>query len=167
VSPASCRDDIHVRARSIHARTGLSGTAGTPDPAAQADRRAAVESAIPVRAGRGGSAARAAYPGIDHTDSFAPAPKPDPSLIKAIANAHRFNDKLLHGRASRFADLAKSEKLHRSYFSQVLRLAYLAPDITAAILEGRQPEGLTATVLIEYPNLPLSWHEQRAALGFS
>jgi hypothetical protein len=103
---------------------------------------------------------------IDHTDPFAPAPKPDPSLIKAIAKAHHFNDKLLHSRASRFADLAKSEKLHRSYFSQVLRLAYLAPDIIAAILGGRQPEGLTATVLIEHPSLPLSWQEQRAALGF-
>ena len=40
-------------------------------------------------------------------------------------------------------------------------------DITAAILEGRQPEGLSATMLIEHPSLPLSWHEQRAALGFS
>jgi site-specific DNA recombinase len=50
--------------------------------------------------------------------------------------------------------------------SPFLRLAYLAPDITAAILEGRQPEWLTATVLIEHPDLPLSWPEQRAALGF-
>lgn len=69
-----------------------------------------------------------------------------------------------HG-SGKFADLAKSEKLHRSYFSQVLRLAYLAPDITTAILEGRQPEGLTATV-IEHAHLPLSWLEQRTALGF-
>jgi hypothetical protein len=30
---------------------------------------------------------------------------------------------------------AKNEELHRSYFSQVLRLAYLAPDITTAILD--------------------------------
>jgi hypothetical protein len=43
----------------------------------------------------------------------------------------------------------------------------LAPDITAAILDGRQPSGLTATMLIEHPHLPLSWQEQRAAPGFS
>jgi site-specific DNA recombinase len=96
-----------------------------------------------------------------------PAPKPEPSLIKALVNAHRFNEKLLHGGASKFAELAKSEKLHRSYYSQVLRLAYLAPDITAAILDGRQPPGLTATMLIEHPHLPLSWQVQRAALGFA
>ncbi len=71
------------------------------------------------------------------------------------------------GGARKFADLAKREKLHRSYYSQILRLAYLAPDITTAILEGRQPAGLTATMLIEHPRLPLSWQEQRAALGFA
>ena len=103
---------------------------------------------------------------IDHTDPFAPSARPDPSLIKAIVKAHRFNERLLRSGASKFADLAKSEKLHRSYYSQVLRLAYLAPDITTAILEGRQPCGVTATMLIEHPHLPLSWSEQRTALGF-
>jgi DNA invertase Pin-like site-specific DNA recombinase len=103
---------------------------------------------------------------IDHTDPFAPSVKPDQSLIKAIARAYRFNEQLTQGGTARFGDLAKSEKLHRSYYSQVLRLAYLAPDITTAILEGRQPPGLTATMLIEHPALPLSWQQQRTALGF-
>jgi hypothetical protein len=62
---------------------------------------------------------------IDHTDP--PPPKPDPSLIKAIVKAHRFNERLLCGEAGKFAELAKGEKLHRSYYSHVLRLAYLAP----------------------------------------
>jgi site-specific DNA recombinase len=118
----------------------------------------------PVRLRRAGKEVRMV---IDHIDPFAPTPKPDPSLIKAISRAHRFHDLLIKRNARRFADLAKSEKLHRSYFSQVLRLAYLAPDITAAILEGRQPEGLTATLLIGNPRLPLSWQEQRTALGFA
>jgi len=43
----------------------------------------------------------------------------------------------------------------------------LAPDITTAILEGGQPEGLTATMLIEHRRLPLSWQAQRTALGFA
>ena len=74
---------------------------------------------------------------------------------------------LVKHKAAKFADLAKDERLHRSYFSQVLRLAYLAPDITAAILDGRQPEGLTATTLVERSGLPLNWQEQRTALGFA
>ena len=104
---------------------------------------------------------------IDGSDPFAPSPKPDPSLIRAIVKAHRFNDRLVHGGVARFADLAKGEKLHRSYYSQILRLAYLAPDITTAILEGRQPPGLTATMLIEHPCLPSNWQQQRTALGFA
>jgi DNA invertase Pin-like site-specific DNA recombinase len=104
---------------------------------------------------------------IGHHDPFAPLAKPDPSLIKAVVRAHRYHTLLIKHGSGKFADLAKREKLHRSYFSQVLRLAYLAPDITNAILEGRQPEGLTATTLIEHPHLPLSWPEQRSALGFA
>jgi site-specific DNA recombinase len=103
---------------------------------------------------------------IDHPHPFALPSKPDPSLLKAIGRAHRFHDMLVNHETARFADLALNEKLHRSYLSQVLRLAYLAPDITVAILEGRQPRDLTATALIEHPRLPLNWQEQRAVLGF-
>jgi site-specific DNA recombinase len=103
---------------------------------------------------------------IGHSDPFAPPQNPDDSLIKAIGRAHHYHALLIKHGSGKFADLAKSEKLHRSYFSQVLRLAYLAPDITTAILEGRQPEDLTVTTLIERAHLPLSWLEQRSALGF-
>jgi site-specific DNA recombinase len=103
---------------------------------------------------------------IGDADPCAPALRRDPSLIEAIVKAHRFNEQLLYGGVSKFAELAKSEKLNRSYYSQVLCLAYLAPDITIAILDGRQPAGLTATMLVEHPHLPISWQEQRAALGF-
>jgi site-specific DNA recombinase len=74
---------------------------------------------------------------------------------------------LVKHQGGKFGDLAKREKLHRSYFSQLLRLAYLAPDITTAILDGHQPQGLTATQLIERGDLPMSWREQRRALGFA
>jgi len=65
----------------------------------------------------------------------------------------------VQGKVRKFGDLAQSEKLHRFYLTQLLRRAYLAPDITAAILDGKQPARLTATQLIEHPNLPLGWPE--------
>jgi hypothetical protein len=104
---------------------------------------------------------------IDNTGPFASPAKPDPSLIKAIGRAHHYHALLVKHGSGKFADLAKREKLHRSYFSQILRLAYLAPDITTAIIERRQLAGLTATTLIEHSDLPLSWAEQRSALGFA
>jgi hypothetical protein len=55
----------------------------------------------------------------------------------------------------------------RSYFTRVVRLSYLAPDITQAILEGRQPRDLTAEKLLQHSRLPLGWHDQRTVLGFA
>jgi hypothetical protein len=65
------------------------------------------------------------------------------------------------------AALAKREGVSPSYFTRLVRLSYLAPDITEAILDGRQPRDLTADKLLAHSRLPLDWHEQRAVLGFS
>ena len=53
-----------------------------------------------------------------------------------------------------------------SYFTRLVRLSYLAPDIAQAILDGRQPRDLTADKLLAHSRLPLAWHEQRTVLGF-
>jgi Resolvase, N terminal domain len=51
--------------------------------------------------------------------------------------------------------------------SRGVRLSYLAPDITQAILGGRQPRGLPVDKLLALSRLPLAWHEQRLVLGFA
>jgi site-specific DNA recombinase len=61
----------------------------------------------------------------------------------------------------------QQEGVSRSYFTRVARLTYLAPDITQAILGGRQPPDLTAKKLLAHSRLPLAWHEQRSLLGFA
>jgi site-specific DNA recombinase len=66
---------------------------------------------------------------IEGTDPLA-APNLDPALIKAMLRAHRFHHKLTQGTAGRFAELARGEAMNRTYFARLLRLAYLAPDIT-------------------------------------
>ena len=53
-----------------------------------------------------------------------------------------------------------------SYFTRVLRIAYLAPDIIEAIIARRQPPELTANKLVRVKNLPIDWAGQREALGF-
>jgi site-specific DNA recombinase len=47
------------------------------------------------------------------------------------------------------------------YERRLVRLAFLAPDLQAAILEGRQPAHLSLEQLIERP-IPIDWEEQRA-----
>ncbi|MEM1053023.1 MAG: hypothetical protein AAGI28_13115, partial [Pseudomonadota bacterium] len=47
----------------------------------------------------------------------------------------------------------------------ILRLAFLAPDIQRAILDGRLPHHLNLQALRKM-DIPLSWSAQRKALGF-
>jgi hypothetical protein len=51
------------------------------------------------------------------------------------------------------------------YERELLRLAFLAPDIQRDILEGRQPPTITLEKL-RHMDIPLCWTEQRRALGW-
>jgi site-specific DNA recombinase len=66
-----------------------------------------------------------------------------------------------------FTALAKRKGVSSSDFTRLVRLTYLAPDITQAILDGRQPRDLTAEKLLAHSRLPLAWDEQRKVLGFA
>jgi DNA invertase Pin-like site-specific DNA recombinase len=150
---------IHLRPRRLAALLDDRLTATNPD---RLDDEPTLSLSHPVHLRRAGKEVRMV---IDHTDPFVPPPKPDRALIRLVVRAHRFHELLVKHKGGKFGDLAKREKLHRSYFSELLRLAYLAPDITTAILDGHQPPGLTATQLIERSDLPMSWREQRRTLG--
>jgi hypothetical protein len=102
---------------------------------------------------------------IDGTDPFATA-KPNARLVKLLLRARRFNAALTQGEGIAFAALAQREGVSRSYFTRLVRLSYLAPGITQAILDGRQPRDLTPEKLLEHSRLPLAWHDQRIVLGF-
>jgi site-specific DNA recombinase len=118
---------------------------------------------VPVRLRRAGREIRMV---IDGADPFAAA-KPDARLIRLLLRARRFNATLAHSEGVPFAALAEREGVSRSYFTRLVRLSYLAPDITQAILDGRQPRDLTAAKLLDHSRLPLACHDQRTMLGFA
>jgi site-specific DNA recombinase len=62
--------------------------------------------------------------------------------------------------------LAKMSGRCRNRLANCLAVSSLAPDIVAAILQGRQPLGFSTTQLLQ-ADLPLSWQEQRVVLGFA
>jgi hypothetical protein len=95
------------------------------------------------------------------------APQQDPDLIALIADARRWASELLEGRASSIQQITEREGLRSGSVSRILPLAWLAPDISTAILEGRQPPHLTAKTLRALPELPLDWAEQQRILGFA
>jgi len=57
------------------------------------------------------------------------------------------------------AELAEAQGVSSDYFRVLLRVSYLAPDIVAAILEGRQPVQLNRQRLARATSLPISWHD--------
>lgn len=94
----------------------------------------------------------------EHTDQAAP----DPVLLKLIAQAHAAQRMVLGGSGE--PTVASYSKRH---LWQLIRISWLAPDITTAIVEGRHPVGLTGRRLLRASALPLDWVEQRKFLGFS
>lgn len=92
--------------------------------------------------------------------------KPDKQLIfllrsaraaQGLFDAHRELD--LSGLARRFGRAP-------GYFSRLIRLNYLAPDIIAAIADGTQPPGLDRKTLAS-AHIPLDWAVQRRMFGFA
>jgi hypothetical protein len=70
-------------------------------------------------------------------------------------------------RGSPCDDTAREERVTAAYVYTLLRLPWLAPDITTAIVIGRQPPQLNAKRLMRLTaHLPADWAEQRALLGF-
>jgi site-specific DNA recombinase len=94
------------------------------------------------------------------------ATQPDPSLVRVLVRARKCWARLLQSGEASLTETSRSEGISRSYLTRLARLAFLAPDIVCAILEGRQPTPLTAARLIRITQLPLAWSEQRKALGF-
>ena len=95
-------------------------------------------------------------------------------VVPAGAPTKRRNGRLvvLLGRAALareqlLAESASDDVLTDRELRRVARFAFLASDIVAAILEGRQPPSLVARQLARMPELPLNWAEQRRILGFA
>jgi site-specific DNA recombinase len=89
---------------------------------------------------------------------------PSPQLVQAIVCAHRWVRLLTDGTHKTVESLAQSVNVHPKIVRNGIRMAFLSPDITAAILEGHQPTTLS---LMDFKNeLALGWAKQRRALEF-
>ena len=106
---------------------------------------------------RGGRKVIVAPPG---SEAWAPPPKIDSVLVKALARAHRWRRLLEERRYGTLADLADTERISRSYVCRVLRLTLLAPDIVERILDGRPTAGLAKFL----KPFPVEWERQREQL---
>jgi site-specific DNA recombinase len=84
-------------------------------------------------------------------------------LLQSIVRAHAWMHSLREGTYESVEDLAEANCMHPKVVRQALRLAFLSPEVTSAILEGRQPAGLARAQIPKL--LPLPWAEHRRLLG--
>ena len=103
---------------------------------------------------RGGRKVIVAPPGCE---DWAPPPRIDNTLVKALARAHRWQRLLEGGEYATLAEMTDAERISRSYVSRVLRLTLLAPDIVERILDGRPTAGLPQLL----KPFPVEWERQR------
>ena len=115
---------------------------------------------ISVRLTRCGAGIRLIVPGESDGERTA---KPNAALIKAVARAHVWYERLLSGEATSLRAIAREHGVTPRYVRRILRCAFLAPDLVEAILQGRQPPELTLAGLCH--TLPLDWAEQRKEIG--
>jgi site-specific DNA recombinase len=91
----------------------------------------------------------------------------DAGLLRIIARAHDFQERLMQNSELTVTAIASQEQLTIGYLSRLLRLPSLAPDIVTAIINGKHPPQLSAKRLMRLAlKLPTDWAEQRKLLGF-
>jgi site-specific DNA recombinase len=96
---------------------------------------------------------------MDRSTQDAP-PAPNRTLIRALIRAYRWRAQLESGAISSIEAISRLENVNATYVGKLLSLAYLAPDLTDAILDGRQPP-LLMVMHIRTNDIPLEWNAQR------
>lgn len=96
------------------------------------------------------------------TDGVAPVTtRPDPTLVKALARAFRYQRILANGVYGSVTDMAAAEKIDRGYLGRLLQLTLLAPDIVEAMLDG----GLPLSLHLMRVDVPPEWTKQRIVVA--
>jgi DNA invertase Pin-like site-specific DNA recombinase len=117
-----------------------------------------LELTCPARLTRSGRALRLVQDG-----GAAPHSTPDKSLVRLVVQARRWWAVLRTGEVNT-TELARREGITPSYLTRVVRLAFLSPAVTQAILAGRQRTEVTVASLTLKGEIPADWRVQEAAM---
>jgi site-specific DNA recombinase len=85
-------------------------------------------------------------------------------LVNAIAKGRRWLDDVVSGRVTNVTELCRREKCSVRQVNMTISLAFLAPNLVKAAVEGRLPRGIGVERLRD---LPIEWSRQFAALGLN
>jgi DNA invertase Pin-like site-specific DNA recombinase len=85
-------------------------------------------------------------------------------LLSAIAKGRRWLDEMISGKVEGIEAIAAREGVSERSARMGLSLAFLAPDIVQAAVEGTLPRGFGVSRLMD---MPPSWSEQRSTIGIA
>ena len=154
------RIDLDAARITVHLdRTGIGEALEIEQPVGDDENLAITVPAIKVRRGQ---QLRLIIPGKD--DPSRQPGRRDEKLIALVAEAFAARRLVEDHSGMSLAAIAAGQGRCRTRLGRMLRLSCLAPDIVAAIVEGRQPAALTVQSLSR-TKLPLDWQAQRQTLG--
>lgn len=82
----------------------------------------------------------------------------DTALIAAITKAHRWKEALATSMCASFRAIALKAGCTEGYVHHIAALAFLAPDLTGAILRRTEPRQLTVDRLVR-AEFPMRWQQ--------
>jgi site-specific DNA recombinase len=86
------------------------------------------------------------------------------TLVAAIARGRRWLNQLITDPKVTTESIAKAERCSPRKINKTISLAFLAPDLVKAAIEGRLPRGMGVARLFD---LPAEWSRQRQVLGLA
>ena len=99
---------------------------------------------------------------VEHNSAECRPHTTNPQLAQAIVRAHSWRKSLTDGTYNSIEDLAHPAGHHPKVVRNNIRLAYLAPNVIRAILQGNQSTSMTVRQLSQLG--VLSWREQQRRL---
>jgi len=136
----------------------LDGPDHCPPAPKEADREQPMIMTVDFEPGQCGPGMRMIIEGGSAKDKR----EPNKKLIQLIAKAHLMMNQLTSGEPMTIGEIARQQGCSGSYATRIIRLAFLSPDITIAILNGEQPAGLTPESLMKDTRYPMEWRKQQA-----
>ena len=86
------------------------------------------------------------------------------ALVAAIARSRRWLDQIVSGQVTELEQIATREKCSVRHVNMTISLAFLAPELVSAAVEGRLPRGIGVERLRD---APAEWNRQFEALGLN
>jgi hypothetical protein len=86
------------------------------------------------------------------------------AIVKSIARGRAWLDELLSGTATDISQIAACNKYTVRHVQMTISMAFIAPDLVNAAIEGRLPRGISVASLRD---APAEWSLQRQRLGLA